>query len=299
VSEPTNDLPELDLDALDEAPAAPEGAAPAADGAELVAEPAPGAAAATATASDAPADDADPSAGGQWVWQFAAPAPPPSFGAKFFSGTALPELYRFFGCGLLVVIGCLLPWGPVTSEVPNPALETDPAASSTIEQVLELPDRLGVQTTLGAVSLVIGLWLVFSSLYGIYTRRQKILPVFLMLEPAIVSWLLLLKTKDSLGAEAGILSMLDAAGTGVLLTLVGSTLVSLQFLFVVGKVYAKKDDKGAARKGARSSKGKDAKGKSGKGKQGDAASDAAAASDASDGKDGKAEGGKGRRGKRR
>lgn len=180
---------------------------------------------------------ADASADGQWVWQYAAPAPPPSFGARFFSGRALPELYRFFACGLLVVLGCLLPWGPTPSGVEGGA------------PFLPVPDSAGYETTAGAASLVIGLWLVFSACYGIATGRQKILPVFLMLEPTAVSWLRLLDAHGAMGTESGILALLDAAGTGVLLTLVGSSVVTLQFVLVMAKVYTKKDDKGAARKG--------------------------------------------------
>lgn len=185
---------------------------------------------------------------GSWVWQYAAPPPPPSFLAVFFSGTALKELYRFFACGLLVVLGSLLPWGPTLSA-------TDGADAV----ALVPPPHAGVETPAGALALVIGLWLVFSSCYGIYSRRQKILPVFLMLEPAIASWGRLLDAWAAVDAEqpfAKVGQLLDLAGSGVLLTLVGSTWVSLGFLFLVGKVYAKKDDKSAARRaparGARS-----------------------------------------------
>lgn len=282
------DLPELELEAVEETaetPATPEaGSEPqpeaTAEAAEAVAaavaEPAPGAEEAAPDASQ-----------GQWVWQYAAPPPPPSFGAMFFSGQALPELYRFFACGLLVVIGCLLPWGPVTTEVPGEE------EGQVVEELMALPDVIGVETLLGALSLVIGLWLVLSSCYGIYTRRQKILPVFLMLEPAIVSWMRLLDGLDKAGEGADLLATLDAVGTGVVLTLVGSTLVSLQFLFVVGKVYAKKDDKGGASSGRRAAKGgkdKGAKDKKDKGKK-----DKGGDKDAPDGD----KGGKGRGRKKR
>lgn len=269
MSDPENDLPELELEPADPSPAATE---PAADRVVSTA----GALAPLGGAVSEGAPD-DGGAEGQWVWQYAAPAPPRSFGAAFFSGTALPELYRFFACGLLVVLGCFLPWGPVSRELPNPALADDPGAPALIEQVLGVPDVIGVQTALGALSLAIGVWLVFSSCYGIYTRRQKILPVFLMLEPAIVSWLRVLDAYDTVGLDGGVIALLDSAGTGVLLTLIGSTLVSLQFLFVVGKVYAKKDDKGAARRGA-SGKGKDAKKDASKSK-GDRAKGASRAKD--------------------
>lgn len=240
-----HDLPELELDPVTEQDGS---------GAGLVAEPA--AAFTGGAGAPADADSDETSAEGQWVWQYAAPAPPAPFSAAFFSGNALPELYRFFACGLLVVVGCFLPWGPQSASVPNPALTDDPTAAEFVQKLLPVPEIMGVHTTLGAISLVIGLWLMFSACYGVYTRRQKILPVFLMLEPAIVSWDRMLGAYEQVGMDGGVLALLDAAGTGLLLTLVGSTLVSLQFLFVVGKVYAKKDDKGAGRT-PRKSKAKD------------------------------------------
>jgi hypothetical protein len=193
----------------------------------------------------APADDAG-GVDGQWVWQFASPPPPPSFLAVFFSGAALKELYRFFACGVLVVLGCLMPWG---------------SAEEGVELVA------GYETPLGAVSMVLGLWLVFSSCYGIYTRRQKILPVFLMIEPAIVTWVITMGIWNSPALQAegflGKLSMVfEKAGTGVMLTLLGSTWVALGFLFLLGKVYTKKDDKGATRRAAKGMVDKSDKNKS-------------------------------------
>jgi hypothetical protein len=203
---------------------------------------------------DAPADTspsaADESAGveGQWVWQYAAPPPPPSFLAVFFSGTAHKELYRFFACSLLVVIGCLLPWGPVMQKgVPD-------LDGVSVETVLPMPDVMGYETPAGAISLMLGLWLMFSSCYGIYTRRQKILPVFLMLEPAAVT---LLRTMDAWGKLKSestldkLVELFEVAGSGVMLTLIGSGFVAIGFLFLLGKVYTKKDDKGSGRRPAR------------------------------------------------
>jgi len=209
--------------------------------------------AAGAGAADAGAAD-DGGVDGQWVWQYAAPAPPPSFLAVFFSGTALKELYRFFACALLVIIGCLLPWGPMTDGdgevIPGMGLGDLPA---------------GYETPAGAISLVLGLWLLFSACYGIYTRRQKILPVFLMIEPAIVTWGRTLKAWKSLESESAldkVVELFEVAGSGVMLTLIGSTFVAVGFLLLLGKVYTKKDDKGAARRATKSDKGdKPAKGK--------------------------------------
>ncbi|MFT7461675.1 MAG: hypothetical protein ACI9EF_000009 [Pseudohongiellaceae bacterium] len=279
-----NDLPELELDLIDTVGETSDAGAPS-DGAEVSAaasDTAPDAHAAHAANEavvEAPAvveaaapagADGDPEQG-QWVWQYGAPPPPPSFGASFFSGNALPELYRFFGCALLVVIGCLLPWGPV-SESTSMTLEDGTVAVS--EKLMSVPNMIGAETTLGALSLLIGLWLLFSSCYSIYTRRQKILPVFLMIEPAIISWTRLLATNDQ-AADLSFLEMLDAAGTGVLLTLVGSSFVSLQFFMVVAKVTAKKEEKAprrasakAAEEGADGSDKKKAAGKKDPGSKG-------------------------------
>lgn len=277
-----NDLPELELDPVE--PVADGGAeveaaaVEAAPGTEP--EPAAPVPAASAAAPEASAES-DPEQG-QWVWQYAAPPPPPSFGAAFFSGSALPELYRFFGCALLVVVGCLLPWGPMTES--SSMILADGTVEMS-EELMAVPSVIGVETALGALSLIIGLWLLLSSCYSIYTRRQKILPVFLMIEPAIVTWMKLLETNDQSGSMS-LLEMIDAAGTGVLLTLIGSTLVSIQFFFVVGKVYAKKDDKGAARRSAKS--GAKGKGAEGDKKDGDKKSDKK-----------KDDGGKGKRGRKK
>jgi len=199
---------------------------------------------------------------GQWVWQYAAPPPPPSFLPVFFSGNAHKDLYRRFACALLVVIGCLLPWGPVMEKG---AAGAAAAAGATVHSVMPTPNVMGYETPAGAISLVLGLWLLFSSCYGIYTRRQRILPVFLMLEPAIVT---LLRTMDAWGklkseSTIGKLGELfEVAGSGVMLTLVGSGFVAIGFLFLLGKVYTKKDDKGAGRRAARD-KGAEKGGKKG------------------------------------
>ncbi|MCB9899466.1 MAG: hypothetical protein H6825_15775 [Planctomycetes bacterium] len=252
------ELDELELETPDEGAGLPEltdeGLSHFDEETDLLAEPmaaptaAPAAAplpgGAGAVAEEAPA--ADPGAG-QWVWQYGAPAPPPSFLAVFFSGTAVNDLYRRFACALLVVIGCLLPWSDV---VTTPA-SGDTAASTVVNYTP------GVELPLGALSLVLGLWLLFSSCYGIYTSRQKILPVFLMIEPALVSWSRALDVwaECKAGGLDGLIEFSHKAGTGVLLTLVGSTWVAGGFLFLFVKVFAKKDvDKGAARRSARSAK---------------------------------------------
>ncbi len=234
---------------------------------ELVSEAAPETASGDAAADTSADPGADPGAdsgtdpgAGQWVWQFAAAPPPPSFLAVFFSGTAHKELYRFFGCALMVVIGCLLPWGPVTDTVPDP----NGVDGALVEVVRSMPGVAGYETPAGAISLLLGLYLLFSSCYGIYTRRQKILPVFLMLEPAAVSLMRTLDAWDKLESESAldkIGELFEVAGSGVMLTLAGSGFVAVGFLFLLGKVYTKKDDKGAARRGARDKGAPDSKGK--------------------------------------
>ncbi len=320
--EPEADAPEavadLDLPALaeDEHPSE-HGAvdstavAAAAVGAALVAEPAPAAAPSAPSTPDV--ESVDPTRG-TWVWQFGAPPPPPSFGAKFFSGNALGELYRFFGCALLVFIGCLLPWrGTLDVMLPDTGIEAvggaDAETLSTAVETL-MP---GYSIASGAVSMVIALWLLFASLYGIYSGRQKILPVFLMLEPAFVSWSRTLASWDTVADVpwADKFTALWAhAGTGVLLTLLGSTIVAVQLVLVTVKVSQKtpeEKDKAAARAAKKATRGggdKPAKapkaakapktGKAGKSEKTDKPGKSKA--DAGDGDDAKT---KGRRGRKR
>lgn len=224
----------LELELQPEAEMFPASGAGSGAAGETVAEP----------SADTAADEG--LAQGQWVWQYAAPPPPPSFAAVFFSGQAVKSHYRFFACALLVVVGCLLPWGP--------------AGEGAAAAPFLPPGVAGYQTVTGAISLALGLWLLFAACYGVYTGRHKILPVFLMIEPAVVAWL---RTADAWGRlpeEFSTLERLqhvfDVAGTGVMLTLVGSTWVAGGFLLLLGKVYAKKDDKGSARRSARGGRDK-------------------------------------------
>jgi hypothetical protein len=220
------------------------GAAAAAGGAGLVAEPG-SASTTTRGAAEAAAGDGG-ELEGQWVWQFAAPPPPAPFSAVFFSGRALPELYWFFASALLVLLGCAMPWGPslawVVERGESTLGYTSPPAG------YELPG--------GALCLAVAVWLLAAAAYGIYTGRQKILPVFMMLLPAWLSWSRALSAWGEVGAvsELGfkerIARLFEVAGTGVLLTMVGSTIVALQLLVVITKVMKKQPaDAGRARKG--------------------------------------------------
>jgi len=224
--------------------------AAAAAGASVVSEsgaqkPSGSGAVATAAAADE----------GMWVWQYGAPAPLPSFSAVFFGGRGLPELYRFFACGLLVAIGCLLPWGTSLAWIAEQGLPT--------LGVTEPP--AGYQLPMGAVCLALSVWLMFTACYGIYSGRQKILPVFLMLVPAWASWS---RTLDALAKVADlpfklrIEKLFEVAGPGVLLTLVGSTIMALSLVLVILKVLKKKPDDGTAR-APRKGKEKDDAGKDG------------------------------------
>jgi hypothetical protein len=239
-----------------------------------IGEPASAAWAATAGASavaEPPAQNAAASVveDGMWVWQYAAPAPAPAFSAVFFGGRGLPELYRFFACGLLVALGCLLPWGTSLAWI---AEQGQPTLG-----VLDPP--AGYQLPMGALCLALSVWLMFTACYGIYSGRQKILPVFLMLVPAWASWS---RTLDAwakvaeLPLRLRLEKLFEVAGPGVLLTLVGSTIMALSLLVVIVKVLKKKPDDGTAR-APRKGKEKD-------GKPADAATVAAAgkAADAED-----------------
>lgn len=199
---------------------------------------------------------------GMWVWQYAAPAPLSSFSAVFFSGRGLPELYRFFACGLLVAIGCLLPWGPSLTWITEQGLPTlgvtDPPA--------------GYQLPMGALCLALAVWLMFTACYGIFSGRQKILPVFLMLVPAWASWS---RTLDAWAKVAEqplklrIEKLFEVAGPGVMLTFIGSTIMVLSLVVVILKVLKKKPDDGTAR-APRKGKEKDEAGKASDGKSGKA-----------------------------
>lgn len=216
---------------------------------------------------------------GQWVWQYAAPPPPPSFGAVFFSGRALAELYRFFACGLMVFIGCLMPWGKSMEWVVEHG-----------ESTLAYAPPAGFELTVGAISMALALWLISVSCYGIYTGRQKILPVFLMLFPAWFTWGLMLDAWDlvgDLGFVERLFAVPEVAGTGVMLAMFGSTIVTLQLLLVVVKVMRKQP----AADGERGRRGKESKAKQEQAKQ-DKASKAQKKKDRKQerGKDGKDEG---------
>lgn len=238
-------LDELELDEVSasETPVVEVTAKDAASASEL---PAGTAEAVTAVTVAEPATAASPTAPatapatvateveGQWVWQYGAPPPPPSFGARFFSGRALGELYRFFACGLLVFIGSLLPWGKSMAWVVEHG-----------ESTLAYEPPAGYELTLGAISMALALWLIGASCYGIYTGRQKIMPVFLMLIPAWISWGRMLEAWDLVADMAmmdALVKVAEVAGTGVFLTMVGSTIVALQLLLVVLKVLRKKPD---------------------------------------------------------
>ncbi len=210
-------------------------------GADVLCEVPPEAtSAAAAPVAAATAGAAATAEDGMWVWQYGAPAPLPPFSAIFFGGRGLPELYRFFACGLLVAIGCLLPWGTSLSWIAEQGLPT--------LGVTEPP--AGYQLPMGALCLAISVWLMFTACYGIYSGRQKILPVFLMLVPAWASWS---RTLDAwskvseLSLKLRLEKLFVVAGPGVMLALVGSSIMVLSLVIVILKVVKKKPDDGTAR----------------------------------------------------
>lgn len=255
------ELEPADSDASDESAATAvveETAAPAPEAVEL----APGEAEAVAAAGAA-----DPTQG-RWVWQFGAPPPPPSFGARFFGGSALGELYRFFFCGLMVVIGALLPWGlevdaPATPVVDSAVEAVDgEAAAEATDAVAEtiLTHVPGFELVAGAFALLLGIYLMYGSAIGIYSGRQRILPIALMIIPAEASWKRFLDAWGSLdgGFLDNITEVFAVTGTGVMVTLLGSTVVVVQFLATIGKVMGKtpEEKEKAAKRAASKGKGK-------------------------------------------
>lgn len=265
MTEPKNDDLELDLDLkLDDEPAAAAPApVPQAGAQEAVATPAPRtedpaaapeppvAGGASVVAEPAPAA-ADAGLEGQWVWQFAAPPPPPSFSAVFFAGRAFPELYRFFGAGVLVAIGALLPWGPGAAWLAE--VDAEAAAGYAGPQA-------GVATPMGALTLLIALWLAWAACYGIYSGRQKIVPVFLMLLPAWFTWSETAaawgRMPSNWGAQLKLYEVFKGTGSGVFLALIGSSIVAVQLLLTIARLF-RKDPKAAA-DGGRARKPKDDK----------------------------------------
>lgn len=223
MTEPKDDDLALPLD-LDLAQAAPDAPSPA---------PATPVAAGPEPAAAAPAEP-----GGQWVWQFAAPPPPQPFSAAFFSGHAFPELYRFFAAGVLVALGTLLPWGPTVAWMVE-------RGNSTVGYS---GPPAGFEQPIGALCLALALWLVWAACSGIYSGRQRILPVFLMLLPAWVTWKRTLdawaQLSDADAIQVRLAAVFDVAGSGVLLALVGSSMVALQLLLTIVRL-ARKDPKAA------------------------------------------------------
>jgi len=241
VTDPRDDELDLDLQFEDAPPAAPAPAAPeAAPTSTSSADPAPAPSAPDvahgASVVTAPAPSAVQDAGleGQWVWQFAAAPPPAPFSSVFFAGRAFPELYRFFAAGVLVALGTLLPWGAsaawlrdIGAEVA--ATDAGPAA--------------GCTSPVGALCLALALWLIWASCYGIASGRQKILPVFLMLLPTYVTWSRTLDAWGRMPAEWSVqlrgVEVFEGAGPGVMLALAGCTLVTLQLVVSVGRLFRK------------------------------------------------------------
>jgi hypothetical protein len=263
VTEPKDDdlNLDLDLDLVEATPSATPLATPAAGmPAATTASPTPTSSfasaplpSATATPTASVVAEPQPAATGgelegQWVWQFAAPPPPPPFSAIFFAGRAFPELYRFFAAGVLVALGTLLPWGPTVEWVVNQGNST----------VGYSGPPTGFDLPIGAVCLALALWLTWAACYGIYTGRQKILPVFLMLLPAWITWKRTLdawgQIPDDYGFQLSLYTVFDVAGSGVLLALFGSTLVAVSLLLTIARL-TKKDPKAAEKSRAKPRKG--------------------------------------------
>ena len=170
----------------------------------------------------------------------------------------------------------------------------------------------GFMVPMGAVCLALSLWLVWGACTNIYARKPMILPAFLMFIPAEVTWVRLLDAwgaaDTSLGIADQVNQVLYTMGTGVLLTLVGSTVVAVQFVLTLGKVLGSKKEPATGRaakakkeKPAKAKKEKPAKAKKEKPEKAAKAEKADKADKGDDAKSGDAKGkaGKGRRGRRR
>lgn len=280
----------------------PPGATPGGGSFAAGGEAGPGTRPAPAPGAERPAPSgATGTVEGNWVWQFASAPPPPPFLARFFAGSASADLYLFFTCGLLMVVGGFMPWAT------QPVLDADGAVG------YHAPTLDGIETPLGALTLGLGLWLVFAAAGAIYRGAAGggiIAPVFLTLVPLALVWRRVLGV---LGGDVGWGELFAVSGTGTLFALVGTTLAELAFVFSLVRVFAKKDpakadraarrkkdDRGKAKgKGKGKPKGKDEtkdEGEDGKGRKGRSGKDRDAGAGKSEAKGDRK---KGRRGRRR
>ena len=156
-----------------------------------------------------------------------------------FEGNVFKQLYWFFWGGVITLVGSFLPYS-------SGGLALVPA----------------YVTFTGSLSLIFSLLLIVAMLFSIYAKRLIMSPVFLMFIPAIISWWTLVKRVGAAPENYSWYNFLydiDAinwlandAGSGLLLIMLGSTVVVLTFIISIATAVAgggqdKKGDRGGAK----------------------------------------------------
>ena len=137
-----------------------------------------------------------------------------------FEGNVFKQLYWFFWGGVITLVGSFLPYYS--------------------GEIALVPAYV---TFTGSLFLIFSLLLIVGMLFSIYAKRLIMSPVFLMFIPAIISWWTLVKRVGVAPENFSWYSFLydiDAinwlandAGSGLLLIMIGSTLVVLTFIISI------------------------------------------------------------------
>jgi hypothetical protein len=204
----------------------------------------------------------------------AAPATPSALAAA--PTQPYPQFMRFMIGGVLVLIGCFLPFGSAltTTMVPKetlvskadsgPPLSTGeeiaaamknnkPIEAKPVAVPASLPTMQGIATFTGALWLLIALGLIHAMRQSFCDNKIRLKPVLLMLIPCGWAWVKLFEVKANIEgfdiAAIYKIRMLEhlaqSVGSGFLLVLIGSTYVSIQFILaIVGALTGGKKQEG-------------------------------------------------------
>lgn len=181
------------------------------------------------------------------------------------SGQPYPQFMRFLAGGMIVLVGCLLPFGSklTTTMVPPATLESRstaasagksagqelaesmrsntpiPAAAPVVER--GLPSMMGIETFTGALWLLFALALISSMRQCLRDNKIRLKSVMIMLIPCGWAWVKLFEVVPTIeGFDWGTvfkIRMLEHlaqnVGSGFLLVLLGSTYVSINFIMAI------------------------------------------------------------------
>lgn len=175
-----------------------------------------------------------------------------------------PQFTRFLTGGVIVLVGCLLPFGSrlTTTMVPANTLTSKtaavpaktaaqeladsmknntpiPAAAAPVEHTL--PAMMGIETFTGALWMLFALGLIASMRQCMRDNKIRLKSVMLMLIPAGWAWVKLFEVKATIpdfdiGAVYKIRMLEHLAqniGSGFLLVLIGSTYVAINFIMAI------------------------------------------------------------------